>query len=76
MAVTLVGSNTPLSSLNRAFCRNRRGAKVRLPCSKDDNFIASVCWTFQLFMGTIFEMSLRVLTVFSLYKLAFLNMCA
>ena len=58
------------------YLRGWRGAKVRLPCSKDENFIASVFLTFQLSKGTIFEMPHRVLTVFSLYKLAFLNMIA
>ena len=76
MARSTVGYNTPLTSLNRTFCRHRRGAKVRLPCSKDDNFIASVFLTFQLSKGTCFEMPLRVLTVFSQYILAFLIMLA
>ena len=54
----------------------QKGAKVRLPCSKDDNFIVGVFMTFQLSKGTTFEMSHRVLTVFSQYKLAFRNMIA
>ena len=49
---------------------------MRLPCSKDDNFIAGIFGIFQLFKETIFEMPLRVLIVFSQSKLAFLNMIA
>ena len=54
----------------------QKDAKVRLPCSKDENFIATVFLTFQLSKGTIFEMPNRVLIVFSQYKIAFLNMIA
>ena len=63
-------------SFKPSFLSAQKGAKVRLPCSKDDNFIGSVFLTFQLSKGTIFEMPHCVLTVFSQYKLAFLNMIA
>ena len=65
-----------LTRPNRAFCRHTIGAKVRLPCSKDYNFIASVFWKCLLSKGTIFEMPHRVITVFSQYKLAFIHMIA
>ena len=66
-----------LEVLKPSILSAQKGAKVRLPCSKDDNFIESVFLTFQLSKGTIFdEMPHRVLTVFSRYKLAFLNMIA
>ena len=51
--------------LKRAFCHYTIGAKVRLPCSRDDNFIASVLLTFQLSNGTIFEIPHSVFIVFS-----------
>ena len=58
------------------FLWPQNAMQVLLACSKDDNFIASVFLTFQLSTGTIFEMPNRVLTVFSYYTIAFLNMVA
>ena len=55
----------------------QKGAKVRLPCSKDDNFIAGVFFDISAVQGDyLFEIPNRVLTVFSQYKIAFLNMVA
>ena len=63
-------------ALKPSILSAQKGGKVRLPCSKHDNFIASVFLTFQLSKGTICAMPHRVLTVFSQYKLAFVQMLA